>query len=133
MEGYGWSRSSERIEGDYSNFEDLDCGFMPIHHYFKFIKYGYARATDHVSYEIRHKRLTKKQGKELIVKYDSEFPKKYFEKFLSFLDISEEKFFKIRDKFTNLQLFENNNKLELKKKNNNELILNDVWHSSFDQ
>ena len=65
MENYGWQRSTERVEGDYENFEDLDCGFMPIHQYFKFIKYGYARATDHASYEIRHNRLTKKQAKRI--------------------------------------------------------------------
>ena len=132
IEKHGWKRSNERIEGDYSNFEDLDCGFMPIHQYFKFIKYGYARATDHASYEIRHNRLTKKQAKEYIIEYDSEFPKKFFKEFLNYLDISEEKFFEIRDKFTNHELFETDNNLKLKKQYNNQLILNQEWYRSFD-
>jgi N-acetyl sugar amidotransferase len=132
IEKHGWKRSDERIEGDYSNFEDLDCGFMPMHQYFKFIKYGYARATDHASYEIRHNRLSKKQAKEYIIEYDSEFPKKYFKEFLNYLDISEEKFFETRDKFTNHELFETDNSLKLKKQNNNQLILNEEWYKSFD-
>ena len=37
-----------------------------MHQYFKFVKYGYARATDHASYEIRHNRLSKKQAKQVI-------------------------------------------------------------------
>ena len=57
MENYGWQRSPDRTEGDYENIEDTDCGFQTIHQYFKFIEYGYARATDHASYEIRHGRL----------------------------------------------------------------------------
>jgi N-acetyl sugar amidotransferase len=132
IEKYGWERSAERIEGDYANFEDLDCGFMPMHQYFKFIKYGYARATDHASYEIRHNRLTKKQAKEYIIEYDSEFPKKFFKEFLNYLDITEKKFFEIRDKFTNFELFETNNSLKLKKQNNNQLILKEEWYKSFD-
>lgn len=132
IESLGWKRSDERVEGDYSNFEDLDCGFMPIHQYFKFIKYGYARATDHASYEIRHKRMTKKQAKEYIIEYDQEFPKKYFKEFLKFLDINQDKFFEIRDKFTNHELFETDNHYKLKKDNDNLLILNSEWYKSFD-
>ena len=133
IEKFGWERSKERSEGDYENIEDLDCGFQPIHQYFKFIKYGYARATDHASYEIRHNRLTKKQAKELIITYDSELPKRYFKNFLQFLDIDEEKFFKIRDKFTNNELFKTGNDSKLKKTKENELILEDIWYESFSQ
>ena len=132
MENYGWQRSTERVEGDYENFEDLDCGFMPIHQYFKFIKYGYARATDHASYEIRHNRLTKKQAKEFIIEYDQEFPKKYFKEFLDFLNIDEKFFFEIRDKFTNRELFETDNNYAIKKDKNNQLILNNTWYKSFE-
>lgn len=132
IEKFGWQKSQERVEGDYANYEDLDCGFMPIHQYFKFIKYGYARATDHASYEIRHNRLTKKQAKEYIIEYDSEFPKKYFKEFLNYLEISENKFFEIRDKFTNYELFETDNNLKLKKSKDNQLILNNEWYKSFE-
>lgn len=133
MEKFGWKRSAERKEGTYANFEDIDCGFSAMHQYFKFIKYGYAKATDHASYEIRHNRMTKKQAKELIITYDSEFPKKNFKYFLEFMDLSEKKFFEIRDKFTNNELFKSGNDFKLKKNKDNQLILEDLWYESFDQ
>ena len=75
---YDWKSSDTNTEGTYTNYEDLDCGFMPIHQYFKFIKYGYGRATDHACHEIRQGRLTLQQGKELIIEYDGKVPQKYF-------------------------------------------------------
>jgi N-acetyl sugar amidotransferase len=132
IEKFGWERSKDRTEGDYENIEDIDCGFQPIHQYFKFVKYGYARATDHASYQIRHNRLTKKQAKELIITYDHERPKKYFKPFLEFLEITEDKFFEIRDKFSNRELFKTGNNLELYKTKDNDLVLQDIWYKSFD-
>ena len=91
---HGWKAADTHEEGTFTNFEDIDCGFMPIHQYFKFIKYGYGRATDHASYEIRWGRMTKKQAKELIMEYEGKCPKRYFKEFLDFLNITEEHFFK---------------------------------------
>ena len=45
----------------------------------------------------------------------------------------EERFFEIRDKFTNHELFKTGNNLHLKKTKKNELILEDIWYESFDQ
>ena len=59
-------------------------------------------------------------------------PKKYFKEFLEFLDINESKFFEIRDKFTNFELFKSGNNSKLEKTQDNELILQDLWYSSFD-
>ena len=87
---FGWKDLDEKVEGDYGNWEDLDCGFMPIHHYFKYVKYGYARATDHVCSEIRHGRLSRKEGKDLILNNEGKVPQRHFKKFLKFLDITEE-------------------------------------------
>jgi N-acetyl sugar amidotransferase len=133
MEKFGWERSPERTEGDYENIEDTDCGFMSMHQYFKFIKYAYGRATDHASYQIRHNKLTKKQAKEFIITYDHERPKRYFKEFLEFLDINEEKFFEIRDKFTNQQLFKTDNNFDMMKTVDNDLILKDIWVDSFEE
>ena len=101
IKNYGWQELDTNVEGTFVNFEDLDCGFMPIHQYFKFIKYGYGRATDHACYEIRQGRMTKKQAKELIIDYDGKVPVRHFKRFLEFLDIDEEYFFSTVDRFAN--------------------------------
>ena len=101
----GWKELDKNVEGTFVNYEDLDCGFMPIHQYFKFIKYGYGRATDHACYEIRQGRMTHKQAKELIIEFDGSVPRRYFKEFLEFLDIDEEHFFSTVDRFANPLLF----------------------------
>ena len=128
---FGWKSLDTNVEGSFVNYEDLDCGFMPIHQYFKFIKYGYGRATDHACHEIRQGRLTLQQGKELIIEYDGKVPQKYFKEFLEFLNITEEHFFKTRDHFTNPILFKKDEAGHFLNGNDNNLFLTKLWFESF--
>ena len=131
IKNYGWKELDTNVEGTFVNYEDLDCGFMPIHQYFKFIKYGYGRATDHACYEIRQGRMSHKQAKELIIEYDGKVPRRYFKEFLEFLDISEEHFFSTVDRFANPLLFKKDNKKNYMRDNNQNLILEKIWYNSF--
>jgi len=128
---YGWNTLDTNKEGTFANYEDLDCGFMPYHQYFKFIKYGYARATDHAAHEIRLGRMTKNQAKELIIEYDWRLPRQYFKELLEFLSINEEYFLKTRDKYVNPFLYEVDGKGKFKKMWDENLILKDFWYESF--
>ena len=130
IKNFGW-KTSDKTEGTYTDFEDIDCGFMPIHQYFKFVKYGYGRATDHASYEIRQGRMNKKQAKELIIEYEGKVPTKYFKEFLKFLNITEDHFFKTRDRFTNPILFKKDEADNVAYGNDKNLLLNKLWHDSF--
>ena len=128
---YGW-QEGEYSEDTFVNIEDLDCGFMPYHQYFKFIKYGYGRATDHASYQVRIGKISKSKAKELIINHEGRLPKKYFQEFLSFLEINEERFYKKVDQFANRRLFEyNENKREFLRDNDNNLIPTKIWMDSF--
>jgi N-acetyl sugar amidotransferase len=128
----GWKESSEKIEGTYAHHEDIDCGFMPMHQYFKFIKYGYGRATDHASYEVRQGRISKEKAKELIIEHDNKIPKKNFKKLLNFLDINEEHFFKVRNRFANPILFKKKDDKTFEQDENGNFITNKIWFDSFD-
>jgi N-acetyl sugar amidotransferase len=132
IKNYGWQELDTNVEGTFVNFEDLDCGFMPIHQYFKFIKYGYGRATDHACYEIRQGRMTKKQAKELIIDYDGKVPVRHFKRFLEFLDIDEEYFFSTVDRFANPLFFEKDDQNKYVRDNTQNLILKKIWYDSFD-
>tara|TARA_B100001248_G_scaffold87105_2_gene63911 strand:+ start:1974 stop:3113 length:1140 start_codon:yes stop_codon:yes gene_type:complete len=127
----GWIEGPDQ-EDTFVRIEDLDCGFMPYHQYFKFIKYGYGRATDHASYQVRINKITKKQAKDLILNYEGKKPTRYFEEFLNFLNITEDYFYKKVDQFANKKLFkfdEKKNKFLRDKENN--LIPNKIWFDSF--
>ncbi len=113
----GFSTLDEPNEGTYTNYENLDTKYVSFHDYFKFLKFGFGRTTDHASIDIRNKRISRDEGLELIKKFEGKIPLKYFNEFLSDFEISKKEFLLICDKFTNKDLFKTNS--------NNELIRDD--------
>jgi N-acetyl sugar amidotransferase len=102
----GFKTSDELIEGTFTNYENLDTKYVAMHDYFKFLKYGYGRATDHASIDIRNNRLTREAGLELVKKHEGKIPTKYLKEFLDDFELTETDFLKICDKFTNKSLFQ---------------------------
>jgi len=95
-----------RSEGTYSKYASLDDRFDGFHYYFSFIKFGIGRATSDAAHEIRDKHLTREEGVALVKKYDSEFPKKHFREFLEYIDVTEEQFWRIVERFRNPWIWE---------------------------
>ena len=123
VKGLGFSENDEVKEGTYDKWENLDVYFTVFHDYFKFLKYGFGRTTDHASIEIRYERITREQGIELIKKYEGKIPRKYLDKFLKSADISEQEFHDICDKFTNKEIFLTNEDGSIKKDDEKNPIL----------
>ena len=119
----GFSENDELKEGTYDKWENLDVYFTVFHDYFKFLKYGFGRTTDHASIEIRYERITREQGIELVKKYEGKIPRKYLGKFLKSADISEQEFHDICDKFTNKEIFLTNEDGSIKKDDEKNPIL----------
>ncbi len=89
-ENTGFLCNDERSEGTYSNHASLDDQLDGFHYYLSYIKFGIGRATSDASHEIRDGRISREEGIELIKKYDGEFPRKYYDVFLKYCDITEE-------------------------------------------
>ena len=87
-----------RTQGTYSKYHSIDDKIDDFHFYTTFIKFGVGRATYDASREIRDKHLTREEGKNLVKKFDGEFPEKYFTDVMDFLDIKRI-FFKLCNKF----------------------------------
>ena len=108
-QAYGFEVPPHPTLGSIVNYENLDNHQTAIHEYFKFLKFGFGRATDHVCLHIRRGRLTREIGIELVKKFDGKFPWEYLGKplkeILDPLDLTEEEFIKICDKFTNKKIF----------------------------
>ena len=109
----GFKENSGNKEGTYDGWENLDVYFTVFHDYFKFLKYGFGRATDHASIEIRYGRMTREDGLELVKKSEGKIPRKYFKEFLKAAKITEEEFHKTCDKFTNKDLFKKDDNANL--------------------
>ena len=123
----GFTVLDEPNEGTYTNYENLDTKYVGFHDYFKFLKFGYGRATDHASIDIRNHRMTRNEGLELVKKYEGKIPTKYLKEFLDEFELSMDDFIQICDKFTNKELFKKNidNNLLRDKSNNIEKITYD--------
>jgi N-acetyl sugar amidotransferase len=102
----GFRSNTERTEGSYSKYSSIDDKIDPFHYFTTYIKFGIGRATYDASQEIRNEKITRQDGIALIKRYDSEFPKKYFNDFLSYIDLNEKEFWKIVDGFRSPHLWE---------------------------
>lgn len=108
-QAYGFSVPPLPTLGSMVNYENIDNYQVAIHEYFKFLKFGFGRATDHACLHIRRGRLTREMGLSIVKRLDGKFPVEYLGKSLHDtlrdIDISVEEFVKICDKFTNKKIF----------------------------
>jgi N-acetyl sugar amidotransferase len=108
-QAFGFATPSLPTLGSMVNYENLDNYQVAIHEYFKYLKFGFGRATDHACMHIRRGRLTREMGLSIVKRLDGKFPIEYLSKNLTDtlkpLDMSVEEFIKICDKFTNKKIF----------------------------
>lgn len=108
-QAYGFSTYNKIVEGSMVNYENLDNHQTGIHDYFKFLKFGFGRATDLACMHVRRGRISRQDACEIVKKQDGKFPWAYLgkplEEIIRPLDLSIEEFIAICDKFTNKKLF----------------------------
>ena len=81
----------ERSFNLYSKIEDHA---NDVHDYLKYLKFGYGRATDDASMEVRHGRMTREQGLEMVKRYDAKTPSS-LEAYCDFLGLKKEGFYNL--------------------------------------
>lgn len=100
MERYGFETATQPFERTYRTMSNLDdMHENGIHDYMKFVKFGYGRATDHSSKDIRSGYLTREQGIEMVRKYDHVKPRRDLDRWLGYVGMTELEFDQIADKF----------------------------------
>lgn len=108
-QAHGFTTLQTTVEGSIVNYENIDNCQTGIHDYFKFLKFGFSRATDIACLYIRRGCITRQVGIELVSKHDGKFPwtylGKHLERILEPLEITIEEFIRICDRFTNKKIF----------------------------
>lgn len=108
-QAYGFETYHKTVEGSIVNYENIDNYQVGIHDYFKFLKYGFGRATDLACMHVRRGRLSRDDAIKIVKMHDGKFPKEYLgmplENILRDIDMTVEEFIKICDRFTNKKLF----------------------------
>jgi len=79
-------------EDTFNLHSSIDDFFEVTHNYCKYLKFGYGRCTDHASNEIRHQRMAREEGIEMIKKYEYLKRPKNLDVFLKFAGITEKEF-----------------------------------------
>lgn len=105
----GFTSYHKAVEGSMVNYENLDNHQTGIHDYFKFLKFGFGRATDLACLHIRRGRLSRQDGLDAVNRLDGKFPWEYLgkplEEILRPLEMTVQEFISICDKFTNKKIF----------------------------
>ena len=92
VENTGFKARPFRTQGTYSKYNSIDDKIDDLHYYTTYIKFGIGRATYDASQEIRNKHLTREEGVALVKKFDGEFPDRYFNELMEYLDINPDYF-----------------------------------------
>ncbi len=97
------------IEGSLVTYENLDNAQTGIHDYFKFLKYGFGRATDLACMQVRRDRISRADAVKLVKMHDGKFPWTYLgveiEEVLRPIGMTLDEFQSVCDRFTNKRLF----------------------------
>lgn len=113
-QGHGFQTFHQYVEGSLANYENLDNYQTGIHDYFKFLKYGFGRATDIACLHVRRGRITREDALKLVKIHDGKFPWTYLgkkiEDILAEIDMTLDEFISTCDKFTNKKIFKTDRK-----------------------
>jgi N-acetyl sugar amidotransferase len=105
----GFTTLGTAVEGSMVDYENLDNHQTGIHDYFKFLKFGFSRATDIACLHVRRGRITREDALHIVKARDGRFPWTYLGKplqeILEPLNMSVDEFVKVCDRFTNKKIF----------------------------
>jgi N-acetyl sugar amidotransferase len=122
----GFKSFDRIVEGSFVDYENLDNYQHGIHDYFKFLKYGYGRATDIASIQIRRGLIERQVALEAVKELEGGYPWTYLGKnlneILNSIDMNLPEFDLLCEKFTNKNLFKLDHNGELIKSKTGNLI-----------
>lgn len=86
-------------------FADLDDDFISLHHWMKWYKFGFGRAFDNLSVDIRNGRITREAAIARLRDIGDDTPDEDIDKFCAFAGIDRARFFRIAETFRNTAIW----------------------------
>ncbi|MCW3102493.1 MAG: biosynthesis protein PseA [Bacteroidetes bacterium] len=105
VENTGFKARPFRTQGTYSKYNSIDDKIDDLHYYTTYIKFGIGRATYDASQEIRNMHITREEAVALVKRFDGEFPDRYFNEVMDYLEIAPDHFHELCDKFRSPHLW----------------------------
>jgi N-acetyl sugar amidotransferase len=99
VELYGFKQSEVPFQRTYRRTSNLDDRYENgVHDLLKFIKFGYGRASDHASKDIRSGDMNREEAIQMVRKYDHVVSDDLYH-WLDYVDMTEQEFWQIADSF----------------------------------
>jgi hypothetical protein len=102
----GLKEAQSSNEGTFTNFSQNDQALYALHTYLMYLKFGFGRANQDASIEVRRGAMDRNQAINLVRLYDGIFPHNYLETYLKYFEMNLEEFNLVLDQYANKDLFE---------------------------
>lgn len=101
----GLMESDATNSGTFTNFAQNDQKLYALHTYLMYLKFGFGRANQDASIEIRRGSMDRQQGINLVRLYDGHYPTEFVSTYLDYYQMSQDEFDKVIDRWANPELF----------------------------
>jgi N-acetyl sugar amidotransferase len=105
----GLKESEISNAGTFTNFAQNDQALYALHTYLMYLKFGFGRANQDASIEIRRGAMSREQAINLVRIYDGHYPEEFLSEYLDYFQMKKNEFDDTLDKFVNKTLFEKRN------------------------
>lgn len=92
--------------GTFTNFSQNDQALYALHTYLMYLKFGFGRANQDASIEIRRGAMDRAQAVNLVRIYDGQYPDEYLKTYLDYYQMTKAEFDAALDRWANRELFE---------------------------
>lgn len=102
----GLREADSNNSGTFTNFSQNDQALYALHTYLMYLKFGFGRANQDASIEVRRGAMDRHQALNLVKLYDGLYPEDFIETYLEYFEMTKEEFDDVLDKYANKGLFE---------------------------
>jgi N-acetyl sugar amidotransferase len=102
----GLKEGEQSNAGTFTNFAQNDQFLYALHTYLMYVKFGFGRANQDGSIEIRRGAMDRDQAVELVRIYDGQYPEEFEQLYLDYFEMTADDFHNILNLWTNTELFE---------------------------
>lgn len=102
----GLQESDSSNSGTFTNFSQNDQALYSLHTYLMYLKFGFGRANQDASIEVRRGAMNRDQAINLVRIYDGHYPEEFVQHYLAYYQMSQKEFDEVIDRYANTDLFE---------------------------
>jgi N-acetyl sugar amidotransferase len=92
--------------GTFTNFAQNDQALYALHTYLMYLKFGFGRANQDASIEVRRGAMDRQQAVNLVRLYDGQYPEQYLDMYLNYYQMTMAELDAVLDRWANKEIFE---------------------------